>query len=284
MLRGALGGAQASCLRFLTGSPPRSTTAFVLEARPTRETENLKETLLSRIAAAVGAVAEAGLDLDDEGDVGDDDPAHNNAIEDVFNAMREAVLPRSSSVGAQGRADALEHADSSRALRRTQSLALAAEITDCPLTCSVTAIIDTIPRRLMALQAADASISAPRIWTTLCCIAVLERMNVSWIWGDGDLYPAQERTIVDGAREWVERCAAERPALAELLSTGALQKRASAVTMLWRRACDQRVAELRRSKAIRSSMTKSHAHRRVASSYWFLPLASLRVCLPHAGP
>lgn len=226
---------------------------------------------MSRITAAFGAVTEAGLDLQDDGmdDGGNDERRDNNALDDMFTAMRDAALPRSDS--AKG---ALERAQSSRVLRRNESLVAAASITDCPLTCSVAAIIDSIPRRLVALQAADASISAPRIWTTLCCIAVLERANVSWIWGDGDTYPAVERTIVDGAREWVESCAAERPALAELLASGSLQKRASAVTLLWRRTCDQRVAELRRSEAIRSSMNKSHLHRRVV-----LSLCTARACL-----
>ena len=242
----------------------RSTTAFVLEARPTHETENVKETLLSRIAGTLGAVVEAGIDLDDDGggDDRDADREQNNAIEDVFAAMREAVSPRAAPEPAASNANAL-HRASTRVMRRTQSLSVAAEISDCPLTCSVAAIVESTPRRLVAIQAADAKVNASRIWTTLCCIAMLERMNVSWIWGDGDLYPREERTIVDGAREWVEACAAKSPALAELLATGAMQKRASSVTQLWRRACDQRVAELRRSKAIRARMTKSHAHRRV---------------------
>ena len=225
----------------------------------------MKETLLSRIMGALGAIVEAGADFDDDGVDGDrdDDRRENNAIEDVFAAMRDAVLPRTSSARAAERSDSLQRAESLRALRRTQSLAIAAEIEDCPLTCSVSAIVEATPRRLVALQAADPSINASRIWTTLCCIAVLERMNVSWIWGDGDLYPREERTIVDGAREWVESCAAERPALAELLASGALQKRATSTTLLWRRACNQRVAELRRCEAIRSRMNVSHARRRV---------------------
>ena len=266
-------------MRDLTAVARRSTTAFVLEARPTRETEHVKETLLSRIAGALGAVAEAGADLNDDGgfdDDRDDARRENDAIEGIFSAMRDAALPRSSSAKQAEHAEQLARLESSRALRRSMSLTAAAEIKDCPLTCCVTAIVETVPRRLVALQAADAGINASRIWTTLCCISFLERINVSWIWGDGDLYPHEERTIVDAAREWVERCAEERPALAELLATGALQKRAGAATLLWRRACDQRVSELRRSKAIRAHMNKSHAHRCVtlhrcyaADAPWF---------------
>lgn len=224
----------------------------------------MKETLLTRLASAVGAVAEAGLELDVEGgdDERDDARRENNAVEDLFAAMRDAALPRSDSAAG---ARTLDRAESSRALRRTESLVAASHITDCPLTCSVAAIVEATPRRLVALQAADAGINASRIWATLCCISVLERMNVSWIWGDGDLYTREERTVVDGAREWVESCAADRPALAEMLASGVLQKRASATTLLWRRACDQRVAELRRSKAIRARMSKSHAHRAVTA-------------------
>ena len=155
-----------------------STTASALEARPASETEKVKETLLSRLAAAFGAVAEAGLELDDDGGDNDrdDDRRENNAVEDLFTAMRGAALPRSnSSVGAR----TLDRAESSRVLRRTESLVAAAQITDCPLTCSEAAIVDATPRRLVALQAADGGINASRIWATLCCISVLERMNVS---------------------------------------------------------------------------------------------------------
>jgi hypothetical protein len=57
---------------------------------------------------------------------------------------------------------------------------------------------------------------------------------------------------VDAAREWVERYASERPELALLLEDGELQLQAGRVTMLWHRATDKRVGQLRRSEAVRS--------------------------------
>ncbi len=66
-----------------------------------------------------------------------------------------------------------------------------------------------------------------------------------------ELYPEQELTILDAGSNWIESHAAEHPALAAALEDGALAKQAGKVTMLWRRACEQRVAELRRSDAIR---------------------------------
>jgi hypothetical protein len=60
-----------------------------------------------------------------------------------------------------------------------------ADAHDCPLTASVDAVRASVPPRLRRLQALDTSIDAERVWTTLCCIAVLQRVNASWIWGDG---------------------------------------------------------------------------------------------------
>jgi hypothetical protein len=55
-----------------------------------------------------------------------------------------------------------------------------------------------------------------------------------------------------GAREWIEAHAAEHPALAAVLEDGALQQQAGKVTMLWRRANEQRVVQLRRTEGIRT--------------------------------
>jgi hypothetical protein len=55
-----------------------------------------------------------------------------------------------------------------------------------------------------------------------------------------------------GAREWIEAHAAEHPALAAVLADGALQEHARKVTMLWKRANEQRVVELRRTEGIRT--------------------------------
>ncbi len=70
---------------------------------------------------------------------------------------------------------------------------------------------------------------------------------------------------MDGAREWVEGYAASRPALAEALQDGAVQRVAAHTTLLWRRACDARIGELRRSDGVRKLMNRSHVHRTVTA-------------------
>jgi hypothetical protein len=59
----------------------------------------------------------------------------------------------------------------------------------------------------------------------------------------------------------VEAYAAAHPALAAALEDDALRQRAKQVTMLWKRANEQRVAELRRADGIRTQMGRSHVHR-----------------------
>ncbi len=70
-------------------------------------------------------------------------------------------------------------------------------VTDCPVTCSVDAITASIPRALSRL-AIDTSTARTlrRVWTTMCCISVLERLIVCYVWGDGDLYPPDERCVL----------------------------------------------------------------------------------------
>jgi hypothetical protein len=85
--------------------------------------------------------------------------------------------------------------------------------------------------------------------------------------GDGDAhyFKGEERTMVDAAREWVEKQAAELPALEAAIREGKLWKRAEHITKLWYRATETRVAELRASSAIRKQMNLSHAHRSLVS-------------------
>jgi hypothetical protein len=144
--------------------------------------------------------------------------------------------------------------------RRSEAAAQASG-SDCPLTCCTAAIAASMPRSLAALEAED--MATTRVWTTLLCIAVLERMSTCWIHGDGNVYAERERTIVDHAREWVERYAAERPALALALANGMLAKHATHTTLLWHRACEQRVAELRRSEGI-TAQARARARRHAA--------------------
>jgi hypothetical protein len=77
----------------------------------------------------------------------------------------------------------------------------------------------------------------------------------------GDLYQTPERTIVDGAYDWLARYAETRPALKQMLADDSLRKRAKRLTRVWRRACEMRIKELRKSDAIRAQRSLSQAHR-----------------------
>ena len=206
-----------------------STTAFALEARATHEIANLKLTVLQRLRDQLSNATE---ELEAE---------HGGVAEAVLHGLHseQEVDPATPRTPRTPEADA----------------------GDDPLTCSADAIIATIPKRLMAVKAGDASVDVVRVWTTLCCVASLQRLNVSWIWGDGDIYEERERTVVDAGREWVERYADDKPALKETLASGAVRLAAERVTALWRRASEMRVAELRRGEPMTSQMAISHVHR-----------------------
>ncbi len=225
-----------------------SSTAFALEARHVSETENLPTTLLSRLVALVEtAVGVASDELMDEPGVLTGGASWVDAAQGTTTGVAQV---------------ASEQEDGARVHRASKNRRSEAEAqaSDCPLTCCTAAIAASMPRPLAALEAAD--VAATRVWTTLLCIAVLERMSSCWIHGDGDVYAQErERTIVDHAREWVERYAAERPALARVLADGAMAKHATHTTLLWHRACEQRVVELRRSEGITAQMHRSQLHR-----------------------
>jgi hypothetical protein len=211
-----------------------TTTAFALEAREPSETAGLKPTLLQRITALVSNVTE---ELEDR---------HGNANEAVIQAWRDEEDD--------------EH-DASGEAHATPRSPRAAISRDDPLSCSPIAIVASMPPKLAAVKKADPTVDVVRVWTTMCCVSHLQRLNVSWIWGSGDIYAERERTVVDAGREWVERYATERPALQAALADGAVRMAAKRVTRLWRRACELRVAELRRSPAVRSQLFTSHVHR-----------------------
>ena len=213
--------------------PASSSTAFSLEARATTETANLKQTLLQRIKETFSSAAEE-MDAD-----------HGGVAEAVLQGLRgetvdEKGTPRMSVVGPAG---------------------LDVNPGDDPLTCSADAILAAMPKRLAAVKAADPTVDVVRVWTTLCCVSSLQRLNVSWIWGDGDTYADPEKTIVDAGRLYVERLAAEKPALAKVLASGAVRQAAKRTTAAWKRANEMRVAELRRGEPMTSQMAMSHVHR-----------------------
>jgi hypothetical protein len=210
-------------------------TAFVLESRAATETEHLPTTLFSRVLIILGGIVEVAATSDT--DLAGGDERRNDAtsaLDDVLSSGDQArATGTKEDVDESLSPENATNTPPTASLRRNESMARAAGITDCPLTCSVSAITAAMPRRLSALRAADASIAVTRVWTTMCCISILERMNHNWIWGDGcvlllrvcelcvrvlahaecvssiaapllvlrrsDLYPEQERTIVDGA-------------------------------------------------------------------------------------
>jgi hypothetical protein len=208
-----------------------------MEARPASETKHLPRELMSRLGELLSGAAADGVDdsVEEQGAVDDDDGA-STAADGLLDAQESEVFASPPDA----------HQD----------------ITDCPVTCPKKAITDSMPR---ALRALGPDAQAARVWCTLCCIAVLERMRVSWIAGDGDLYPEVERTIVDSGYEWVAAQAAAQPSLAAALERGAVLHEARRMTALWHRAFEQRVRDLRRAEAIRTRLTRSHVHRAFTS-------------------
>jgi hypothetical protein len=162
-------------------------TAFVLEARATAETKQLPPTLVARVMRVLGSVTEAVVTEDIAG-IGD---TNEGALDDALASDGATTAHERSSMSGvdESVAPAEAVAESSRRVsmspRRSAAMTRAAAISDCPLTCSVAAITGSLPRRLAHVRAQDASIAVSRVWTTMLCISMLERLNNSWIWGDG---------------------------------------------------------------------------------------------------
>jgi hypothetical protein len=229
---------------------PSSTTAFALEARALKEIKDLKMTFMEQLKDRFANISEAMDQMDDE-DV--EDALEGGAAQQVG-----GVTTAAATTGATRRNTPLSRSSSTR-------LGVSAEpeddeVADDPLFCSAAAITASMPGRLARLAAAD-GVDTGRVWTTMCCMALLETLNVSYLWTDGELYPAIARTMVDAAREWVEARAAETPSLAAALEDGALAKAATRAMTLWHRAWERRVNDLRRADAITAHHTASFVHR-----------------------
>ncbi len=256
------------------------TTALALQARTAAEVAELKPTWRDRLTSFVRDHADAGAELM-HGNVLNalDGNEQQEQRRSTSAAAEQAALPADATpvtATAESRSAAKHpptvraglltavamdvniHADSSSppeaaATEETE------EVHDDPLQCSAAAITAAMPRRLKALHGPDVNVA--RVWSTLCCIAFLETLTFSWLWGDGDLYPAEEHTIVDAADAWVREYAAQRPALAEALADGAIAKAATSAVAQWHRAWEKRVDELRRSEAITNSRGIANLHR-----------------------
>ena len=156
-----------------------STTALVLEARTAEEVEELPKTLFKRILDLTRCLTETMADAEFAGEgCGVDGRHEQDDLDQLFEFRAEG-----------------EDADDETPRVRRHS-AKRKPVTDCPVTCSVDAIIASIPRALTKLATdVPSAVKLRRVWTTMCCTAVLERLIVCWVWGDGDLYPPDERCV-----------------------------------------------------------------------------------------
>jgi hypothetical protein len=143
-----------------------TTTAFALEARSQSEVKATPPTFFDRIRARIGEAMEAY----------EEDTRHQGSTEAAVSVMLQ------SETGQMQRDDskALEEEDA-----ETPRIAAEDMPSDDPLACSATSLVASIPQRLAALEKEDASIDASRVWTTMCCITMLQELPVGWIWGDG---------------------------------------------------------------------------------------------------
>jgi hypothetical protein len=217
-----------------------STTALALQARTVGEVAQLKPSWLDRLRERLSDAAEVASDLVSDG------------------------LDAALGGGAHQSIDGTQQGDETPRFTPRSSMApdspfAPGEVSDDPLFCSPSAVVASMPRRLSALRAEGVNVE--RVWSTLTCIAFLETLNCCWLWSDGDLYPAEERTIVDAGREWLEAYAKEQPGLALALEDGALAKAASRAVRQWHKAWEARVNELRRTEAITDHHSRSHTHR-----------------------
>ena len=237
-----------------------TTTAFAVEARGLDEIADVKPTLLKRLTLLCGSCAVEATQLAD----GDADGMSSEGTLDEALAIGQHAKRT-------GKADGSDMepvgtaADAAPAATRAGALLGHGAIADCPLTSSPEALTSSMPQRLAAVAQADPDAQVQRVWATMCCIASLQRLNVSFVHGDGDTYAVQEKTLVDAGHDWLRAHAEQHPLLQAALADGKVLNRAKDVTALWRRANEARVEQLRRSDGIRDGMSLSHLHRSVTS-------------------
>jgi hypothetical protein len=265
-----------------------STTAFALLARQAAETQHVPITMMDRLRAllsqadtlGIGDAAEMADGVDAAGQAGDAGEAERGcAGDDVLAATskkEDAAAAAAAARGADHRTrtvQVLRHVCSSPVLTKDDVAAMeSSEVIDCPLTFSTHALRESIPLEL-AILPAEAQVQ--RVWTTLCVIAVCERMRVCWLDGDGDdtLSAPIEATIVDAARCWLQRHAASVPQVAGALEGEAgqlLSRAATACTVSWHRTWIHRVTLLRREEAMTSTLTANQAERAGRMLIWCL--------------
>ena len=154
----------------------------MLEARAAHEVDALPKSFFKRILDVVRSMfetmAEAEAAGDEESAVAVDGKRDQDDMDDLFEFHEE---------GEEEKDDETPRVRQ-RAKRRPA--------TDCPVTCSADAIVLSIPKALTKLATdVPSAVKLRRVWTTMCCIAVLERLAVCWVWGDGEAYPPEERCV-----------------------------------------------------------------------------------------
>ena len=260
---------------------PTHTVAFSLEARSTKEVADVKPTWIETLKDRLADFGDVADDLAHEeadavtgeatqgrsntqqlgGDLASDEPG------DTGDTPRDA-RGSTASVGETPRyaRDSLASVGTTPRVGRRSSMTIklddGEEVADDPLYCSARAIVSSMPRRLASL---GPECQPARVWSTLCCIGLLQTLNMCWLWGptsdNGDAYPPEERTIIDAAREWIEALAAEQPALAAALEDGGLAKAGVRTVARWHRAWERRVNDLRTSEAVTKTMRKAQTQR-----------------------
>jgi hypothetical protein len=163
--------------------------AFALEARTTAEVTQLApsawERLRDGVMTLVGMVVEAGTDdADDLARTGFDIAALQRNTKTDAGADRTAALAAAQELAAEAASE-----DE------------ATKVADDPLRCSLTAVVQSVPRRLVALHrthsgSEEEDVDAKRVWATLCCIALLKTLSCCWLWTDGCAALPHRRLLV----------------------------------------------------------------------------------------
>jgi hypothetical protein len=115
---------------------------------------------------------------------------------------------------------------------------------DCPLTYSVLAIINTVPRALRSSPVLSQR-QARRIWCTALAVAVMDSMEVSWSvnqpgWpGQAPVGNGKPETLMDRSEAWLDEQPLEPAVLAAVRA--AAERRAAH----WRRVNDARITAMR---------------------------------------
>ena len=219
------------------------TVAFALEARSSEEVADVMPHLLERLKDKLAGAGVLAKDLMHSG-------VHRLSSSNAADEVDLALRPSS-------RRSRLRHHS------LTASVPYLDESNDDPLWCNPRAIHASMPLRLDALRKGDPrnELELDRLWTTLCCCSFLQSLSVSWLATDGDLYPQEERTLVDSAYAWMDAHVAKHPALAAAIADGELAKAAKRTTAQWHRAWKRRVGELRRAEVFTDHHGTAFKHR-----------------------